>query len=88
MNAQIKDKKRLGCKVGISAVVLALIAFAMGFVARSSPAVPKTFEEVDAYPNAYPEYVETTFPVNIAPANFRIEEDGDEFVTRIVAANG
>ena len=88
MNAQIKDKKRLGCKVGISAVVLALIAFAMGFVARSSPAVPKTFEEVDAYPDAYPEYVETTFPVNIAPANFRIEEDGDEFVTRIVAANG
>ncbi len=37
----------------------------------------------DRYPVLFPDYTNVTFPCNIAPPNFQIEEDGEEFYTEI-----
>lgn len=39
--------------------------------------------EVDRCPHIYPDYAGVTFPVNIAPPNFRIEEEGEAFQVEI-----
>jgi hypothetical protein len=39
----------------------------------------------DAVPRIFPDYANATVPVNIAPLNFRIMEDGSEFMARFSA---
>lgn len=43
---------------------------------------------VDRLPVIYPDYTATTFPPNIAPPNFIIQEDGEAFFVRIKAEEG
>jgi putative cytochrome c binding protein len=38
---------------------------------------------IDRPPTLFPDYTEVTFPINIAPPNFQIEEDGEEFYVEI-----
>lgn len=38
---------------------------------------------IDRSPVLFPDYTNVTFPCNIAPPNFQIEEDGEEFYTEI-----
>ncbi|WP_298547044.1 cytochrome C biosynthesis protein [uncultured Parabacteroides sp.] len=38
---------------------------------------------IDKPPTLFPDYTAVTFPVNIAPPNFQIEEDGEEFYVEI-----
>jgi hypothetical protein len=64
---------------------IAGIAFVSGC---SSGAVPESFEELDVLPVVYPDYVETTLPPNIAPANFIIKEDAQAYVTRVKSSKG
>lgn len=47
-----------------------------------SASVPASFSEVDSQPTLYPDYNGVTVPSNIAPLNFAIEDEGDEYVTR------
>ena len=47
--------------------------------------VPTTFTESEATYDIYPDYKGVTVPVNIAPLNFAIEVEADEYVTRITA---
>lgn len=37
----------------------------------------------DRLPLVYPDYTDVTFPMNIAPPNFRIQEEGEAFQTEI-----
>ena len=69
-------------------VALALAAGLALFAGRSSRAIPKSFEELDAAPRIFPDYVETTIPVNLAPTNFRIEEEGEAYLTRVSVPDG
>ena len=68
-------------KGGVS-VLLSLILFAC-----SSPSVPTSFTESDELPTIYPDYVDVTVPVNIAPLHFHIDHDSTstDFVTRFTA---
>ncbi len=50
--------------------------------------MPATFEELEVFPAIYPDYVETTLPLNIAPANFRIDVEANEYVTRLITSEG
>lgn len=45
--------------------------------------LPETSVMADKNVNIYPDYNEITLPCNIAPLNFKIDEKGDEFITRI-----
>ncbi len=43
------------------------------------PSYHEADSKVDEYPHLRPDYTDVTFPVNIAPANFSIEEEGDAY---------
>ncbi len=43
---------------------------------------------IDRSPSIYPDYTDVTFPVNIAPPDFRIQEEGEAFQTEIGVADG
>lgn len=53
-------------------------------VACTSPSVPDQFVEGDDLPTIYPDYIDVTVPVNIAPLHFHIDHDSTatDFVTR------
>lgn len=66
--------------------LLTLISAILAF-GCSSKAAPQTFETLEVAPAVYPDYSDVVFPPNIAPANFRIEEDGDDYVTEFRGEN-
>lgn len=45
--------------------------------------IPENFEVNENLPNIYPRYYMPTIPANIAPLNFKINEDGEEFICRL-----
>lgn len=44
--------------------------------------VPSNYVDNGQLPKIYPDYVDVTIPVNIAPLTFQLEQDADEVVTR------
>ena len=56
--------------------------------ACSHPKAPTAFSQSEQLPKTFPDYVDVTVPVNIAPLTFTIEEEGLDFVTRITAGKG
>ena len=53
-----------------------------------SPSIPTSFTEVLREPVVSPDNSGATLPPNIAPLNFRIEEDATDFVTRLHSERG
>jgi hypothetical protein len=56
---------------------------AMALVACQSARVPETYTKSDAKPDIYPDYVDVTIPVNIAPLTFMMNDEVDEIVARL-----
>jgi len=54
-------------------------------VACQQPRVPEHWQELTTWPRIYPDYVEVTIPVNIAPMNLELLTEADEAVTRYSA---
>lgn len=79
----IWKKSRLQQTVAYAALIAATLLFS-----GCGTGIPKTFEEVDSLPSIYPDYVGTTLPVNIAPANFRILEEGNAFAVCVTTGKG
>lgn len=50
--------------------------------------VPTDFTETDRKPLIYPEYTDVTIPCNIAPLHFRIEQEADDYITRLTTPTG
>ena len=48
-----------------------------------SVSVPSTFTDSQSAYSIYPDYKDVTVPINIAPLNFAIEEEADDYVTRL-----
>ena len=48
-----------------------------------TPVVPTKYGEIGERPRIYPDYADVVVPCNIAPLVFRVDEDGDGFVTRL-----
>lgn len=65
---------------GGSFVVVLLLQLLL--YACNSPTLPTTYTEGKADPKIYPDYIGVTVPVNIAPLNFHIDQDADDYVTR------
>ena len=49
------------------------------------PHVPQQFQESDKLPAIYPDYINVTVPVNMAPLTFQIDGKADEVVARLTA---
>ena len=52
-------------------------------VAACSPKLPQNAIETQQKAHIYPDYSAISLPINIAPINFRIEEDAEQFITHI-----
>lgn len=50
--------------------------------------VPSDFAREERLPTLYPDYPGVTVPCNIAPLNFAIEEEADDYVTRFTTRQG
>ena len=50
-------------------------AAALLFMAACRPSVPETYTDSKQLPKIYPDYVDVTIPVNIAPLTFLLDED-------------
>lgn len=62
--------------LSITAMAAVLMAACM------SPSVPSVFSQSDQYPNIYPDYIDVTVPINIAPLTFLLDEPTDAMVAR------
>ena len=51
------------------------------------PSVPASFTESGRLPKIYPDYVDVTVPVNIAPLTFELDEEADEVIARYAAGS-
>ena len=61
-----------------------LILLSLAFTA-CSVSVPDNAGLSDAVPGIFPDYTDVVIPANIAPLNFRIEEQGDRYITLLTA---
>ena len=68
-------------------VLFSLLTFCLALSGCARSVAPVRFESVDETPQIYPDYTGITIPPNIAPMNFTIETDGDEYYTEISAPN-
>ncbi len=64
----------------------ATAVLAAAVAACSGPSVPTEFTDTDAAPVIIPDYTDITIPCNIAPLNFTIDVEGEEYVTRLHTA--
>lgn len=62
-----------------------LIALCCLLAACSRPQVPQHYTESRLLPKLYPDYVDVTVPVNIAPLNFEVLNGADDAVVRFAA---
>lgn len=61
-----------------------LISIAVvGLLTACGASVPADYADTGTQPRIYPEYTDVTIPCNIAPLHFHIEEEADEYVTRL-----
>ena len=49
--------------------------------------IPKNFSESDELPNIYPDYIDVTIPINIAPLTFEMDDKADDMVARFTVGN-
>lgn len=78
----MKDERITMKKHTILAVLIVTLLAACG------PQIPASFTEADMTPKIYPDYVDVTIPVNIAPLTFELDEEADEMVARYSAPDG
>lgn len=68
-------------------LVLPFILFIL-LLCSCGPSVPETFTENETLPKIYPDYVDVTIPVNIAPLAFELDDDEAEgMIARYKAGN-
>ena len=49
--------------------------------------LPSEYDEKDELPKIYPDYVDVTIPVNIAPLTFELDEEADGMIARYMAGD-
>ena len=57
------------------------------FTSCNNASVPAQFTDIKKTPPIYPDYVDVTIPVNIAPLTFELEDSCDEIVARFTAGD-
>ena len=59
-----------------------IFLFFFPFLVSCSTKVPTDYVENADWPKIYPDYVNVTIPVNIAPLTFELDEEADEMIAR------
>lgn len=63
-------------------VGVTLLAFSFSLITSCSQQLPTEFTQSDALPRIYPDYVDVTVPINIAPLSFEMDDRSDEMAVR------
>ena len=66
---------------------LFFIGCCMAVVGCGNPSVPEVFTETDRLPKIYPDYIDVTVPINIAPLTFELDEEADDMIARYAAGD-
>lgn len=61
---------------------LFILLFLYSFLTSCGTKLPTEYDEKDELPKIYPDYVNVTIPVNIAPLTFELDEEADEMMAR------
>ena len=69
-------------KLSIVNCQLSIISFILLLTACNRVSIPTEYTQVDSLPKIYPDYVDVTIPVNIAPLNFMLDAPADDMVAR------
>lgn len=65
-----------------------IVVLCMGLLAACQQAqVPTNYTQLNVQPTIYPDYLDVTVPVNIAPLHFQLAAQCDEVVTRLKTAD-
>ena len=67
--------------------VLLYFFFYLAVMGCSAPSVPEVFTDSPKLPKIYPDYIDVTVPINIAPLTFQLDEPADEMVARYAVDN-
>ena len=59
----------------------------LALVACHSASVPENYTKSENLPDIYPDYVDVTIPVNIAPLTFMMNSEADEMVARLTSGS-
>jgi len=64
-------------------VIIHLFTFSLFYLLTAcSPSVPENYTESEALPKIYPDVIDVTIPVNIAPLTFELDEEADGMIAR------
>ena len=66
---------------------LAYIVFCLAVVGCGGPSVPEVFTDSKALPKIYPDYIDVTIPVNMAPLTFELDEAADNMIARFAVGD-
>ena len=67
--------------------ILCSLSFCVALFTACGTKLPTEFDEKDEWPKIYPDYVNVTIPVNIAPLTFELDEKADKMVARYKAGD-
>ena len=82
MSIRVKTRKRL---IFLS-LIICYLSFGIALLSCST-SVPESYTDSDRLPKIYPDYINVTVPVNIAPLTFELDEQADEMIARYSAGN-
>lgn len=68
--------------------ILIITGILFFFLNACSDKLPENVQTIDKLPVIYPDYIDIALPHNIAPLNFEIREEGDEFFSTVRSRNG
>lgn len=73
---------KINCIMKASILPVLLLFSTLYLSISCSPVkIPQDASLVNQVPSTYPDYAQSAIPFNIAPLNFRIQENGDKFIT-------
>ena len=67
--------------------IICHLSFCVALLTSCEPKLPTDYVEKDVLPKIYPDYVNVTIPVNIAPLTFQLDDEADEMVARYKAGD-
>ena len=66
---------------------IASVCFGLAVIGCSGPSVPEVFTDSKNLPKIYPDYVDVTIPINMAPLTFELDEEADNMITRFATGD-
>ena len=63
-------------------LLLSCLLLSLLLLASCSTSVPQSYTETGTLPAIYPDYVDVTVPVNIAPLTFEYDGDAEQMIAR------